>query len=139
MADFVDEGLFRDRFVDFSKPGTSATDIAGGSASPTIAQVGRISAISSTGAIAATKAQVVKRAKKAVRTARIASASVRAGHLVVRVNGTAKAVRIRIAITNSKGKTHVVIRTIAVNRNVTVKKVRITKKTGRVSVAVLAG
>ena len=138
LADFVDEGLFRDRFVDFSKPGTSGVNIAGSTA-PTSAQVGNISAINTTGSVAKTKAAVIKRAKKAVRTARIASASVKAGRLVVRVNGTAKVVRIRIAITNSKGKTHVVIRTVAVNKSVTVKKVRISKKTGRVSVAVLAG
>ena len=139
IADFVDEGLFRDRFVDFSKSGSSATDIAGGSSAPSAAHVADISAVNAKGPVEATKKGVVKRAKKAVRTARIASASVKRGHLVVRVNGTAKTVRIRIAMTNSKGKTRVVIRSVAVNKSVTVKKVRITKKTGKISVAVLAG
>jgi hypothetical protein len=83
------------------------------------------------------------KAPKATKAASVASVRVRAigagRYVVVRVNGSAKQVRIRLTLRNAQGKTlKVVFRTVKTNRSVRVPNLKLTPSIRSVRVAITA-
>ena len=149
IAEFVNEGLLRDTFADFSAGSVGSTTSADGapvSHVPTPAQLSHAVAVTASGPVIAspTKSAVTtiksKQAKKKVlhkiRFAKVVTPFHKKAKLLVRVNGKAGMVGLRITILKG-GKTHTYTRFVPVNRKLTVKNLIIPVKAAKVTVKLI--
>ena len=149
IAEFVNEGILRDTFANFGSPTTGNTTSADGPPSshvPTQSQLTSAVAVTASGpvvaktsAIKTIKSKQAKHLKKVLHKIRFAKVVTPfRGHakLLVRVNGKAGMVGLRITITKN-GKTHTVTRFVPANHKMTVKNLVIPAKTAKITVKLI--
>jgi hypothetical protein len=149
IAEFVFEGLLRDTIADFSKASIGATTSADGpptSHVPSQQQLNQAIAVGASGPVVATKSAIktikskqaknVKKVLHKIRFAKVVTPFHGKAKLLVRVNGKAGMVGLRITIMKN-GKARVVTRFIPANRKIAVKNLVIPAKTAKVTVKLI--
>jgi hypothetical protein len=152
IAEYVNEGILRDTIVHFETPptlgqtGTTSPDGPPSSHVPTPTQLSQAAAVSAAGPVLAPKATTVAKTIKSKQTKKLVLHKIRYAQVVtpfhqkakllVRVNGKAGMVKLRITILKG-GKTHTYFRFIPANRKMTVKNLSIPAKTAKVTVKLI--
>jgi hypothetical protein len=149
IAEFVNEGILRDTFADFSLATVGATTSADGppvSHVPSQQQLNQAVAVGATGPVVATKsaiktikskqAKLTKKVLHKIRFAKVVTPFHGKAKLLVRVNGKAGLVGLRITIKKG-GKSHTYTRFVPANRQITVKNLIIPIKTAKVTVKLI--
>jgi hypothetical protein len=152
IAEYVNEGILRDTIVHFETPptlgqdGTTSPDGPPSSHVPTPTQLSQAVAVSATGPVLAPKSTTVAKTIKSKQTKKLVLHKIRYAQVVtpfhqkakllVRVNGKAGMVKLRITILKG-GKAHTYIRFIPANRKMTVKNLSIPAKTAKVTVKLI--
>jgi len=152
IAEYVNEGILRDTIVHFETPptlgqtGTTSPDGPPSSHVPTPTQLSQAVAVSAAGPVLAPKTTTVAKTIKSKQTKKLVLHKIRYAQVVtpfhqkakllVRVNGKAGMVKLRITILNN-GKKHTYIRFVPANRKMTVKNLSIPAKTAKVTVKLL--
>ncbi len=152
IAEYVNEGILRDTIVHFETPptlgqtGTTSPDGPPSSHVPTPTQLSQAVAVGATGPVLATKSTTVAKTIKSKQTKKLVLHKIRYAQVVtpfhqkakllVRVNGKAGMVKLRITIL-SNGKKHTYFRFIPANRKMTVKNLSIPAKTAKVTVKLI--
>jgi hypothetical protein len=149
IAEFVNEGLIRDTWADFAVATVGSTTSADGpptSHVPTQQQLNTAVAIGSSGPVVATKsavktikskqAKLTKKVLHKIRFAKVVTPFRGKAKLLVRVNGKAGMVGLRITIKKG-GKLHTYTRFVPANRQITVKNLVIPAKTAKVTVKMI--
>jgi len=149
IAEYIDEGLLRDRDVDYSAPvgdptPPPGTPPVGGDPTPSTPRGGAGSnppthaqAVATMGPQAAARVSGSRKATKRTRVARASIVRTSKGrYLTVRISSSKKTAKIRIRLLGKNGKTVArVTRTVKTNRTVRVMKVGAKVKSARVTLA----
>ena len=152
IAEYVNEGILRDTIAHFETPptlgqtGTTSPDGPPSSHVPTPTQLSQAVAVSATGPVLAPKSTTVAKTIKSKQTKKLVLHKIRYAQVVtpfhqkakllVRVNGKAGMVKLRITIL-SNGKKHTYFRFVPANRKMTVKNLSIPAKTAKVTVKLI--